>query len=134
MNKTMAVCIGPDLYCLDQVFDDLDETKSYNLPLRPAQYEGGDVLLCSTGRRGTGGLYVFVGILHDVKLSTDRTLVTFKNVKRFPKPVVAVYQKTGFRRRDLIGDIQEWGPGGLYYVMPMAAKTVSEEAERSLSV
>ena len=62
MHKTMAVIVGSDLYCLDHVFDELDETKSYDLPVRPAQYKGGDVLLCSTGRRGTGGLYVFDGI------------------------------------------------------------------------
>jgi hypothetical protein len=88
------------------------------------------VLLSATGPQGSGDLYVFAGILHEPELA-DREL-QFGWVERFWHPVVAVYEKAGIRRDDLIGDLQGWGPVSHRYLPVDIAKKVAEEAEQSL--
>ena len=132
-NKTMAIYIG-SLFELDQVFSELEEEKTLELPMSPAQYESGnDVLLVSTGPKGTGGPYVVVGVLKGVKLSADEEWLKFKTVHRFSKPITGEYQNTGLRRDELMGTVDSWGPTGLYYLAPEAAKRAEELAEESLS-
>ena len=123
-----------DLEHLDEMFADLKKKKSCELPLRPAKDRdiASDVLLASGGPKNSGDLYVFVGIVRGAALSADRSVLRFKKVERFWRPVVGVYGKKGHHRPDLMGDLDGWGPSGIYYVPHKALTLVPKEAEESL--
>lgn len=132
-RKTMAVYVG-DLFALDRVFADLESVKTLSLPFSPKSYvHGTDVLLVSTGPRGTGGLYVVVGIARKTALSDDGNVLSFEEVERFPIPVVAVYERTDFHRASIMGTLKNWGPRNLYYLPEDAASEAEALATDVLS-
>lgn len=123
MDETIAVHLT--FAELDERFRELEARHWHELRYRPRRArQDHDVLLVSTGPEGTGGLYMFVGILKGAVWDGPR--VTFSAVARFVMPVVGVYERDGFRCRDLMGTKKKWGPSW-HTDLPLEAASLAEE-------
>ncbi|WP_437957551.1 hypothetical protein WME76_40575 [Sorangium sp. So ce119] len=127
-ERTALVLVSRDLSSIDMHFDELNDSIALGLTFAstPAHQQGDVVLLGSFGPRGTGDLYVFVGML--AGCHHRGKILRYTQVTRFSCPVVASYGRH-VHRRDLLGDRQGWGPHEFNYVLPAALTKVPEEAE-----
>ncbi len=128
-KRTALVLVLDELGALDKHFEQLRAKSVWEFGSTPAHQQGDVVLLGSFGPKGTGGLYVFVGMLSGCT-HRGKTL-TYKKVTRFWTPVVASYGEY-VHREDLLGEREDWGPHEFNYVLPAAVTKVPEEAEALL--
>jgi hypothetical protein len=134
-KRTALVLVLDHLGALDKHFAELDtelDGEHRRVFRENPRYVPDDVVLLGAfGRRGSGDLYVFAGVLTGCKYRRAEKTLTFQHVKRFGCPVVAAYGDVVLRD-DLLGDRQLWGPHEFNYVLPAALTKVPEEAEALL--
>lgn len=128
--EVLVVHIG-SLDCLDAVFEQLKKSKRHLLSFTPERDVIENALLAATGPRGAGGLYTFVGVLHNIRFEAEDH-IAFKKVTRFWCPVVGVYEQEEHRRDDLMGTLQGWSAKGVHYLPVQSFERVRNEAEQLL--
>jgi hypothetical protein len=125
-KRTALVLVLDELGAIDAHFERRMKATAWEFESKPSHQQGDVVLLGAYGPKGSGGLYVFVGMLTGCRL-VEKTLV-YERVTRFWVPVIASYGEH-LRREDLLGDREDWGPHEFNYVLPAAIVKVPAEAE-----
>lgn len=117
-EHTLAVILATlsDLRSLGEEFESLRGDGYLELQAPPKEYRAGDVLLACTAPRGSGGLYLLVGVLRGAELRDDERSLSFEEAEEFVRPIIVRYQRSNFRRDDLLGNLENWGGSGFYYL------------------